>query len=86
MAPLFHGPAHLLGIGAFAVCYGIIRTIFLFALVAYVLGVVPPMPTSAMVVLVFSSISFVGIGADDHGMPLISSKKAPSSVHRSACC
>ena len=38
MAPLSR-PAHLLGMGAFAVVYGVIRTIILFALVAYILGV-----------------------------------------------
>ncbi len=76
MAPLSR-PAHLLGMGAFAVCYGIIRTIFLFALVAYILGVqfTDANFVSAMVVLAFSSISFVGIGMMTAVLPLISPEK-----------
>ncbi len=38
MAPLSR-PAHLLGMGAFAVLYGVLRTILLFGVVAWMLGV-----------------------------------------------
>jgi ABC-2 type transport system permease protein len=76
MAPLSR-PAHLLGMGAFAVCYGVIRTIFLFALVAHILGVnfTDANFGAAMVVLAFSSISFVGIGMMTAVLPLISPEK-----------
>src|SRR6478735_5842038 len=76
MAPLSR-PAHLLGMGAFAVCYGIIRTIFLFALVAYILGVHFGQPhfAAAAVVLGVSSFSFIGIGMMTAVLPLISPEK-----------
>src|SRR5438067_5021895 len=63
MAPLSR-PTHLFGMGAFAVIYGVLRTIALFAVVAVFLSVNFTQPDflSAVVVLAVSSVSFVGIG------------------------
>jgi len=76
MAPLSR-PAHLLGMGAFAVLYGVIRTVALFALVAVMLGVhfTNPNFAPAAVVLAVSSVSFVGIGMMTAVLPLVSPEK-----------
>jgi ABC-2 type transport system permease protein len=76
MAPLSR-PAHLLGMGAFAVVYGVLRTILLFGVVSAFLDVTYTNAdfASAMVVLAVSSISFVGIGMMTAVLPLISPEK-----------
>jgi len=76
MAPLSR-PAHLLGMGAFAVLYGVIRTVALFGLVAVMLGVhfTNPNFATATVVLAASSVSFVGIGMMTAVLPLVSPEK-----------
>ncbi|HEX3330620.1 MAG TPA: ABC transporter permease [Gaiellales bacterium] len=76
MAPLSR-PAHLLGMGAFAVLYGVIRTVLLFGLVAVMLGVhfTNPNFATATVVLAASSVSFVGIGMMTAVLPLVSPEK-----------
>ena len=76
MAPLSR-PAHLLGMGAFAVVYGVLRTILLFGVVSAFLDVSYANAdfASAMVVLAVSSISFVGIGMMTAVLPLISPEK-----------
>jgi ABC-2 type transport system permease protein len=76
MAPLSR-PAHLLGMGAFAVLYGVVRTVALFALVALMLGVHFGNPDflTATVVLAASSVSFVGIGMMTAVLPLVSPEK-----------
>jgi ABC-2 type transport system permease protein len=76
MAPLSR-PAHLLGMGAFAVVYGVLRTILLFGVVSAFLDVSYANANfaSAMVVLGVSSISFVGIGMMTAVLPLISPEK-----------
>jgi ABC-2 type transport system permease protein len=76
MAPLSR-PAHLLGMGAFAVVYGVLRTVLLFGLVAAVLHVHfghPDFLTAALVLAV-SSLSFVGIGMMTAVLPLVSPEK-----------
>lgn len=76
MAPLSR-PAHLLGMGAFAVVYGVVRTVLLFGLVAAVLHVHfghPDFLTAALVLAV-SSLSFVGIGMMTAVLPLVSPEK-----------
>ena len=76
MAPLSR-PAHLLGMGAFAVIYGVLRTVLLFGLVAAVLNVHfghPDFLTAALVLAV-SSLSFVGIGMMTAVLPLVSPEK-----------
>jgi len=76
MAPLSR-PAHLLGMGAFAVLYGVLRTVLLFGVVAAFLGVHFGHPdfASATLVLAISSVSFVGIGMMTAVLPLISPEK-----------
>jgi ABC-2 type transport system permease protein len=76
MAPLSR-PAHLLGMGAFAVLYGVVRTVALFGLVALMLGVHFGNPdfVTATVVLAASSVSFVGIGMMTAVLPLVSPEK-----------
>jgi ABC-2 type transport system permease protein len=76
MAPLSR-PAHLLGMGAFAVAYGVVRTALLFGLVAASLGVHFDNPNfaAATLVLAVSSLSFVGIGMMTAVLPLISPEK-----------
>jgi ABC-2 type transport system permease protein len=76
MAPVSRS-AHLFGMGAFAVVYGVIRTILLFIVVAAFLSVhfTHADFLSAMVVLAVSSISFVGIGTMTAVLPLISPEK-----------
>ena len=76
MAPLSR-PAHLLGMGAFAVLYGVVRTVALFGLVALMLGVHFENPdfVTAAVVLAASSVSFVGIGMMTAVLPLVSPEK-----------
>ena len=76
MAPLSR-PAHLLGMGAFAVVYGVLRTVLLFALVASFLDVHFGNPNfaTATLVLAVSSVSFVGIGMMTAVLPLVSPEK-----------
>jgi ABC-2 type transport system permease protein len=76
MAPLSR-PAHLLGMGAFAVLYGVLRTVLLFGVVAAFLGVHFGHPdfASATLILAVSSLSFVGIGMMTAVLPLISPEK-----------
>ena len=76
MAPLSR-PAHLLGMGAFAVVYGVLRTILLFGVVSAFLDVhyANANFASAMVIIAVSSVSFVGIGMMTAVLPLISPEK-----------
>ena len=76
MAPVSRS-AHLFGMGAFAVVYGVIRTVLLFGVVAAFLSVHFPHPdfASAVLVLAVSSVSFVGIGTMTAVLPLISPEK-----------
>jgi ABC-2 type transport system permease protein len=76
MAPLSR-PAHLLGMGAFAVVYGVLRTVLLFGVVSAFLDVtfVHADFAAAMVVVAASSFSFVGIGMMTAVLPLISPEK-----------
>ncbi len=63
MAPLPRA-VHLLGMGAFAVLYGVLRTAALFAVVAVFFGLSFPNADfgAAMLLLAVASISFVGVG------------------------
>jgi ABC-2 type transport system permease protein len=76
MAPLAR-PTHLLGMGVFAVIYGLLRTALLFALVALFFDL--PFPNAdfgaAFLVLAVASISFIGIGTMTAVLPLISPEK-----------
>jgi ABC-2 type transport system permease protein len=76
MAPLSRA-VHLLGMGAFAVLYGVVRTAALFAVVAAFFGLAFPNADflSALVLLAIASLSFVGVGMCTAVLPLISPEK-----------
>jgi ABC-2 type transport system permease protein len=76
MAPISR-TSHLLGMGAFAVVYGVLRTALLFAVVAAFLDISfrDPQFVSAGLVLLVSSVSFIGIGMMTAVLPLISPEK-----------
>jgi ABC-2 type transport system permease protein len=76
MAPLSRA-VHLLGMGAFAVLYGVLRTAALFAVVALFFGLSFPQADfgAALLLLAVASVSFVGIGMATAVLPLISPEK-----------
>ncbi len=76
MAPLSRA-MHLGGSGIFAVLYGLVRAILLFAVVAafFSLSLGDANFAAALVVLVIASISFFGIGMMTAVLPLISPEK-----------
>ena len=76
MAPLSR-PVHLFGMGLFAIVYGIVRAILLFAVVAAFFDLEMPSAdfVAALVVLAIASVSFVGIGMMTAVLPLISPEK-----------
>jgi ABC-2 type transport system permease protein len=76
MAPLARS-VHLLGMGAFAVLYGVLRTAALFAVVALFFGLSFPNAdfAAALVLLAVASVSFVGVGMVTAILPLISPEK-----------
>jgi ABC-2 type transport system permease protein len=76
MAPLSR-PTHLLGMGAFAVLYGVLRTVLLFGVVAVFLDIhfTNPNFAGAALVLLVASVSFIGIGMMTAVLPLISPEK-----------
>jgi ABC-2 type transport system permease protein len=76
MAPLAR-PIHLFGMGLFAIAYGIVRAVLLFAVVAAFFDLELPDAnyTAAVVLLIVASISFVGIGMMTAVLPLISPEK-----------
>ena len=76
MAPLSRA-VHLLGMGAFAVLYGVLRTAALFTVVAVFFGLSFPEAdfAAALVLLAVASFSFVGIGMVTAVLPLISPEK-----------
>src|SRR5215471_12527598 len=76
MAPLSR-PVHLIGMGLFAVGYGVVRAVLLFGVVAAFFSLHLPNADygAALVVLVVASISFIGIGMMTAVLPLISPEK-----------
>jgi len=76
MAPLRRS-AHLAGMGLYAVLYGLVRAVLLFAVVALFvdLSLTNADYVAAMVVLLVASISFAGIGIMTAVLPLISPEK-----------
>jgi ABC-2 type transport system permease protein len=76
MAPLAR-PVHLLGMGLFAVGYGVARAGLLFGVVAALFGLSLPHADfgGALAVLAVASISFLGIGMMTAVLPLISPEK-----------
>ena len=76
MAPLSR-PVHLLGMGVFAISYGILRAGLLFGLLAWVFRLDMPHANfvAAFGVLGVASVSFIGIGMMTAVLPLISPEK-----------
>jgi ABC-2 type transport system permease protein len=75
MAPLSR-PVHLMGMGLFAVVYGLVRAGVLFALLAWFFDLeMRANFLAALGVLAAASVSFVGIGMMTAVLPLISPEK-----------
>jgi ABC-2 type transport system permease protein len=76
MAPLSR-PVHLIGMGLFAIAYGLVRATLIFAVVAAMFGLHMPDANfgTAMLLLGVASISFIGIGMMTAVLPLISPEK-----------
>jgi ABC-2 type transport system permease protein len=76
MAPLSR-PIHLVGMGLFAVAYGVIRTALLFGVIALFFDLSFPNAdfVAALVLLAVASVSFIGIGIMTAVLPLISPEK-----------
>ena len=76
MAPLSRA-VHLLGMGVFAVLYGVLRTAALFLVVALFFGLSFPDANfgAALLLLAVASVSFVGVGMVTAVLPLISPEK-----------
>jgi ABC-2 type transport system permease protein len=76
MAPLAR-PVHLLGMGLFAVIYGLVRSSLLFLVITFFfdLHFHDAQFLPALVVLAVASISFIGIGMMTAVLPLISPEK-----------
>src|ERR1700749_3943568 len=76
MAPLSR-PVHLIGMGLFAIGYGVVRAILLFGVVAAFFSLHLPHADygAALVILIVASISFIGIGMMTAVLPLISPEK-----------
>jgi ABC-2 type transport system permease protein len=76
MAPLSR-PVHLIGMGLFAVAYGVVRATLLFGVVAAFFSLHMPNANfgTALVLLAIASVSFIGIGMMTAVLPLISPEK-----------
>ncbi len=76
MAPLSR-PVHLIGMGLFAVAYGVVRAGLLFGVIAFFFGLSMPAANflAALLVLTVASVSFIGIGMMTAVLPLISPEK-----------
>ena len=76
MAPLSRA-VHLIGMGLFAVAYGVVRAAIVFVVIAAFFGIDMPNANfaSALVLLALASISFIGIGIMFAVLPLISPEK-----------
>jgi ABC-2 type transport system permease protein len=76
MAPLSRS-VHLLGMGIFAVAYGVARAGLLFGAIAFFFDLEMPRAdfVSALVVLAVASVSFIGIGMMTAVLPLVSPEK-----------
>jgi ABC-2 type transport system permease protein len=76
MAPLSR-TMHLAGQGLFAILYGLVRAVLLFAVVAFFFDLEMPQADflAALLVVAVASISFIGIGMMTSVMPLISPEK-----------
>src|SRR5947208_9570486 len=76
MAPVSR-PVHLIGMGVYAVIYGILRAGILFVAVVAFIGIHLPHANyaAALALLAIASLSFIGIGMMTAVLPLISPEK-----------
>ncbi len=76
MAPLSR-PVHLIGMGLFAVGYGLVRAGLVFGAIAAMFGLHMPDASfgTALILLGIASVSFIGIGMMTAVLPLISPEK-----------
>jgi ABC-2 type transport system permease protein len=76
MAPLSR-PVHLIGMGLFAIAYGLVRATLIFGVVAAMFGLHMPDANfgTAILLLGIASVSFIGIGMMTAVLPLISPEK-----------
>ncbi len=76
MAPLSR-PVHLIGMGVFAILYGVVRATIVFAVIAAMFGLHMPDANfvTALILLAIASVSFIGIGMMTAVLPLISPEK-----------
>ena len=76
MAPLSRS-VHLIGMGVFAIAYGVVRAGLLFGTIALFFQLEMPLANffSALVILAIASVSFIGLGMMTAVLPLISPEK-----------
>jgi ABC-2 type transport system permease protein len=76
MAPVSR-PVHLIGMGIYAVLYGLVRAAAVFAAVVAFIGIHLPHANygAAIALLAIASISFIGVGMMTAVLPLISPEK-----------
>jgi ABC-2 type transport system permease protein len=76
MAPLSR-PVHLIGMGVFAIAYGLVRASLIFGVVAAFFSLHMPRANfgTALLLLSVASVSFIGIGMMTAVLPLISPEK-----------
>src|SRR5437870_681031 len=76
MAPVSR-PVHLIGMGVYAVLYGLLRAALIFVAVVAFIGIHLPHPNygAAVALLAIASISFIGVGMMTAVLPLISPEK-----------
>ena len=76
MAPVSR-PVHLIGMGLYAVLYGLVRASAVFVAVAAFIGIHVPNAnySAALALLAIASVSFIGVGMMTAVLPLISPEK-----------
>ena len=76
MAPVSR-PVHLIGMGVYAVLYGLVRAALIFVAVVAFIGIHLPHANygAAIALLAIASISFIGVGMMTAVLPLISPEK-----------
>jgi ABC-2 type transport system permease protein len=76
MAPLSR-PVHLIGMGIFAIGYGVVRASLVFGAIAAMFSLHMPNADfgTALIVLAIASVSFIGVGMMTAVLPLISPEK-----------
>jgi len=76
MAPVSR-PVHLIGMGVYAVLYGLVRAAAVFAAVVLFIGIHIPHANygAAIALLAIASVSFIGVGMMTAVLPLVSPEK-----------